>query len=235
MPRVDVVVPESLLRASLKIFRESRDLMVAKWIEHLETIENFRAACTGCSRGYCCRELAIVHPIEAMLIAVEILDGENLAMPPIDTIMRQGENQREANRFMQPCLLIHNMPDWIRELIVINASTNWYKRNEPCVFRVNDKCSIYAIRPAACATYYVQSRCSEQPPAGAESNLADNTELMLAVMQLGDGFVQEVFQTPPNHVLPPGPLTLEVARMLKTIRRIRNPEEYPRHEETAKA
>lgn len=127
------------IRGMLPVLRE-RQTSMDEAITHLK--EGRPTTCDSCTSPGCCYQRTTAQLAEAVLVA-QHLKKEKLDTPEFRKhLLETGKAMEGTSR------------------------PEWFSREVPCVFLTKDNlCSIYAIRPAQCRTYFVvspQANC--QPP-----------------------------------------------------------------------
>ena len=101
----------------------------------------------------------------------------------IQTIRKQSKIQDELWQVDIEKIIAATEKNERVEQKVLTAAHNWFLRKEPCAFLKDGRCTIYPIRPTACATYFVVDRCA--PGIGSTDivGMVDTNEVMEKVVQ----------------------------------------------------
>ena len=124
----------------------------------------FESACTeGCS-WCCCLWVPILMP-DALLIARHLLrTGPDVSVVH-GAFMQQHEHATRYN-----ARLLYLQPNTEHEHVLCNT---WMLRKIPCVFLVDNRCSVYPVRPISCWTHLAKS---PEAPICCELDLEGKTD-----------------------------------------------------------
>lgn len=160
-------------KAVLDEAQRKRDKVVQR---HQETIDGMREkqSCRGVGCIGCCYPIVHISFYEAMLIVRKLAKQKRPDV--VIALIKQGRDQFQLEQEDE------------------NAPANWHNKRIPCPLLDLDTggCSIYPIRPVACATYAVTSppeRC--WPPSRSVLSF-DNRQVLAMSYAIDDFFCQIV-------------------------------------------
>lgn len=182
-----------LARQALEVKREICDKFAAG------ACAEYDVPCVGCKLDGCCRQVVATTTFEAIVILDELRKARRHDL--LATLIDQGEAI---------------LPDWQAAapdpIALEGVSTKWF--GQLCALHEGGRCSIYKVRPATCALYYIvgdPSLCG--PPAGKIVPSADSTTAQAYVMMLDHSFCSQIGIEP----FPPMPLGMAVGYALQLL------------------
>ncbi len=194
----------------LRDYRDERQKIWDAW--KVTQGENLEEACGECRCASCCYQLVFAHPVEGILIAMELQD-----MGRFDVIQRafcQGNKQQEL---------------WVKSLVALEGAATvdetyqvikdggatWLAREEPCAFLEHGECLIYPVRPSVCATHFAKWRCKTIGPEDALPEIHNDYDCFQSVLRASDRVLEQL--THSAKPLPPVPLTCAVTSGVRLL------------------
>jgi len=126
-----------------------------KWLAEVKKQHVGKISCFKCKKTWCCTQLVLASLFEGVLIAQELMNQRAVLV-----LKRLAELGR-----MQGKLLGRYESTEADESG--KASARWFDLQFACPLLVDDRCSVYALRPTACVAHLVAAlpeNCS--PPSG---------------------------------------------------------------------
>jgi hypothetical protein len=155
----------------LSAYRQARHAMVESFINQARLNQGGKLACDGCGGAWCCYQLPLVHPIEGLVVAVDLAQDERW-----DLIQKAGDQGLRQMELLGSIGYVQGMSELPSPEQLDGVFGAWYQRLEPCVFLdENKQCMIYSLRPMCCSTYLTAEICKHRYAAGDLVPTLDNT------------------------------------------------------------
>lgn len=126
----------------LRQAKQERRKNIKKWLARVKYPPGTKIQCRGIGCVGCCYQLVVAHLWEGMLIAKYLWDSGQEQL-----LLRAAEAGEKAGEFVGP----DYTPGQLKA-----ATAPYLDARIPCVFLgADERCQIYGLRPAACASYFV--------------------------------------------------------------------------------
>lgn len=117
-------------------------------------------SCATCTRHGCCKQRVLANLVDGIAIAGELV-ASGRDTPALRKRLRAAADAMEGK-----------------------SNRDWFERDIPCVFLADGRCSIYRVRPHACASYFVVSPPENCEPEAHEIGVRALGCLRLAAMDM---------------------------------------------------
>lgn len=177
------------IKRQLFMYQRTKRTMCEGWVSGVREAHGINGvlACDGCELTYCCRQLPLIHPMEGVSIAVNLLERglRDISQAVID----QGEIQTEimARHGYDPANGAVGDPE-MAEL----GSHEWYRRGEDCALLKDGRCVVYGLRPISCYSYFTQKRCERHYDSGEVVPTMNNMDLVACHMVMASKALDEL-------------------------------------------
>lgn len=214
------------IQRSFLQFTEEKRAAVKAWET---TLGHMFLGCYNCISAHCCYILPFTLPFEGLVIAARLLwEGHPISRSLLHRIVDYSVIQTDL-------LLEHKLQHASSysevQCAVTKISEAWFELRERCLFLTQDnRCSIYEVRPLACATYFVQNGimvCTNKKSAIV--GVPDTNEVNVRVTELADASFKALINNPEhsNTVFMPVPFYTAVASGIKYLLDVEKGSENP--------